>query len=134
MTTTPQAPDTAAADHTLHARNLYSAHVIAGVLDAGLLAHAGHPDRLPHALWPDADPDLVQAIWNQALTVGIWAGKALLGPRWRPEELDQHQHALADAGFTAMARGVRTAASCGRTHPHPADTDTNDATVRGEHW
>ncbi|MEU8682952.1 hypothetical protein [Streptomyces sp. NPDC048611] len=105
----------ATVDQTLHTRNLRSAHVIAGVLDAGLLNHAGRPDRLPTALFPDVDPDAVQAIWNMALTVGIWAGRALLRPQWRPEELDRFRKALAEAGHHAMAGGVAVAAGCGRT-------------------
>ncbi|MFJ6608137.1 hypothetical protein [Streptomyces lydicus] len=128
MTTTPQpttpAPTTQvpAVDEVLHARNLRSAAVIAGVLDAGLLNHAGRPDRLPTALFPDTDPDTVQAIWNMALVVGIWAGKAMLRPQWQPEDLDRFQTALDEAGHHAMARGVAVAAHCGRT-VHPADED-----------
>ncbi|MFI1161328.1 hypothetical protein [Streptomyces sioyaensis] len=129
MTTTPELPtapvavDIAALDEALHSRNLRSAHVIAGVLDAGLLNHAGRPDRLPAALFPDVDPDAVQAIWNMALAVGIWAGKAMLRPQWRPEELDRFQQVLHKAGHQAMAGSVATAAQCGRRHAHPADVD-----------
>ncbi|MEU7435709.1 hypothetical protein AB0B07_33450 [Streptomyces sioyaensis] len=128
MTLTPELPtvaDTvtaAAIDEVLHGRNLRSAHVIAGILDAGLLNHAGRPDKLPTALFPDVDPDAVQAIWNMALTVGIWAGKAMLRPQWRPEELDRFQRALAEAGHHAMASSVTIAAQCGR-RSHPADED-----------
>ncbi|MEW1754163.1 hypothetical protein [Streptomyces angustmyceticus] len=128
MTLTPELPtipatvDTTAVDQTLHGRNLRSAHVIAGILDAGLLNHAGRPDRLPTALFPDVDPDALQAIWNMALTVGIWAGKAMLRPQWRPEDLDRFQRALDEAGHHAMAGGVAVAAQCGRT-AHPADDD-----------
>lgn len=123
MTTTPELPnipDTVTADPALHARNLRSASVIAGILDAGLLNHVGLPDKLPNALFPDVDPDAVQAIWNMALGVGIWAGKAMLRPQWRPEDLDRFQRALDDVGYHAMARSVAVAAQCGRT-AHPAD-------------
>jgi len=128
MTTTPQLPttpdavDTAAVDQALHARNLRSAHVIAGVLDAGLLNHAGRPDRLPTALFPDVDPDAVQSIWTMALTVGIWAGKAMLRPQWEPSALDNARHALDEAGYHVMGGSVATAAQCGRPS-HPADDD-----------
>ncbi|MFJ8677188.1 hypothetical protein [Streptomyces sp. NPDC093589] len=129
MTTTPQLPATpdtaatAATDEALHTRSLNSAHVIAGILDAGLLHHVGRPDKLPTALFPDVDPGAVQAIWNMALGVGIWAGKAMLRPQWEPEALDRHRDALADVGYTAMAASVRTASNCGRRTPHPADDD-----------
>jgi hypothetical protein len=138
MTTTPQLPttpdtaDTAAVDEVLHGRNLRSAHVIAGVLDAGLLNHAGRPDRLPTALFPDVPEDVVQAIWTMALTVGIWAGKALLRPQWEPEALDRWQRALDDVGYRAMAGSVATAASCGRHTPHPETAEPDEA--GGELW
>lgn len=127
MTTTPQLPgpatvDVAALDEALHGRNLRSATVIAGILDAGLLNHAGRPNRLPTAMFPDVPEDAVQAIWNMALAVGIWAGKAMLRPQWRPEELDRFQRALDEAGHHAMAGGVSVAAQCGR-RTHPADED-----------
>ncbi|MFF3547146.1 hypothetical protein ACFYXD_35575 [Streptomyces platensis] len=127
MTTGPQLPtttplDVAAIDEALHGRNLRSAAVIAGILDAGLLNHAGRPDKLPTAMFPDVPEDAVQAIWNMALTVGIWAGKAMLRPQWRPEELDGFQRALDEAGHRAMAGGVAVAAQCGR-RTHPADED-----------
>lgn len=133
MTTTPQLPTPPAAsppatpgpvavDQELHGRNLRSAHVIAGVLDAGLLNHAGRPEKLPTALFPDVDPDAVQAIWNMALVVGIWAGKAMLRPRWEPEMLDRFRDALDAAGHHAMATSVNTAAQCGRRQ-HPADDE-----------
>lgn len=125
MTTTPELPaipDTVDADQVLHARNLRSASVIAGVLDAGLLNHVGRPEKLPAALFPDVAPDAVQAIWNMALGVGIWAGKAMLRPQWRPEDLDRFQRALDEVGHHAMAGSVATAAQCGRT-AHPADED-----------
>lgn len=126
MTTAPQLPapaaDVAAVDQTLHTRNLRSAHVIAGILDAGLLNHAGRPDRLPAAMFPDVPEDAVQAIWNMALVVGIWAGKAMLRPQWEPSALDRFQRALDEAGHRAMAGSVATAAQCGR-RTHPADED-----------
>ncbi|MFI0156264.1 hypothetical protein [Streptomyces lydicus] len=130
MTTTPHPPaagpvpvlDVTAVDAQLHARNLRSAAVIAGVLDAGLLNHAGRPDRLPAALFPDVPEDAVQAIWNMALVVGIWAGKAMLRPQWDPTTLDRFRTALDEAGYTAMGGSVTTAAQCGRRQ-HPADED-----------
>lgn len=116
------AADVAAVDQTLHTRNLRSAHVIAGILDAGLLNHAGRPDKLPTAMFPDVPEDAVQAIWNMALAVGIWAGKAMLRPQWEPSALDRFQRALDAAGHHAMAGSVAAAAQCGR-RMHPADED-----------
>lgn len=131
MTTAPQLPTPTLidVDQALHGRNLRSAAVIAGILDAGLLNHAGRPDRLPTAMFPDVPEDVVQAIWNMALVVGIWAGKAMLRPQWRPEDLDRFQQALDEAGHIVMAGGVAVATQCGRT-AHPAD---EDLLLRGDH-
>lgn len=133
MTITPELPaipDTVNADPALHARNLRSAHVIAGILDAGLLNHVGRPEKLPTALFPDVDPDAVQAIWNMALGVGIWAGKAMLRPQWEPSALDRAQRSLDEAGHHVMAGSVATAAQCGRHASHPADVGL---WARGDH-
>ena len=127
MTTAPHhpaaTPDIASVDAQLHARNLRSAAVIAGVLDAGLLNHAGHPSKLPAAMFPDVPEDAVQAIWNLALVVGIWAGKALLRPQWEPQTLDRFRTALDEVGYVAMAASVNTAAQCGRRHQQPAEDE-----------
>lgn len=130
LPTTPPTIDVQTVDEALHSRNLRSAHVIAGILDAGLLNHAGRPDRLPTALFPDVPEDALQAIWNMALTVGIWAGKAMLRPQWEPRDLDRFRDALSQAGHHAMANGVSTAAQCGRHTTHPADDDLR---AWGEH-
>ena len=126
MTTAPQLPadttGTATVDAQLHGRNLRSAAVIAGILDAALLDHVGQPSKLPTALFPDVDPDTVQAIWNMGVAVGIRGGKVLLAPQWDPSALDRLQRALDEVGYTAMAGSVATAAGCGRRH-HPADNE-----------
>lgn len=128
MTTTPELPaaDVDQVDQTLHHHNLRCAHVIAGILDAGLLAHVGRVDKLPTALFPDVDPDTFQAIWNMGVAVGVWGGKAMLRPQWDPSVLNGLQRQLADGAYEHMAGAVKTAASIGR---HPAD----DGSVRGDH-
>ncbi|MER6844761.1 hypothetical protein [Streptomyces platensis] len=131
MTATPQLPTApaaptpapvlavAAVDAQLHGRNLRSAAVIAGILDAGLLDHVGQPSKLPTALFPDVDEDTVQAIYNLGVAVGIRGGKVLLRPQWDPTTLDRFRDALDQAGYQAMGSSVATAAQCGRRQ-HPA--------------
>ncbi|BCK73972.1 hypothetical protein Srufu_079250 (plasmid) [Streptomyces libani subsp. rufus] len=134
MTATPQLPtapaaptpvptlDVATVDAQLHGRNLRSGHVIAGVLDAGLLDHVGQPSKLPTALFPDVDEDTVQAIYNLGVAVGVRGGKLLLRPQWDPASLDRFQDALDKAGYQAMGASVATAAQCGRRQ-HPTAED-----------
>ncbi|MFH9425996.1 hypothetical protein [Streptomyces sp. NPDC017529] len=127
--TAPPAPDTAAVDRALAGRAVTSATMLTGLLTAGMLDTAGQVDRLPMLLWPDVPEDVLAEIWGRALAVGFLAGRITGAPRWRPEELDAAQRALADAGYTAMARQVAVTASHGRG-AHPADTDPP---ARGDH-
>ncbi|GAA0500766.1 hypothetical protein [Streptomyces olivaceiscleroticus] len=115
MTTpAPEDPDTAAVDQTLAARNLRSAEVIAGVLDAGLLHAVGRPDKLPTVLFPDVDENVVQAIFDLGVKVGVWGGQAMLRPQWDPTVLDRFQRELEAGAYEQMGRRVRSAAQCGR--------------------
>lgn len=126
MTTTPAPPasnaDVTAVDQALHNRAVTSADMLTGILTAATLDTVGQPTKLPTALWPDLPEDLVTAIYEHGLRVGYRAGRIVSAPRWNPEALDRLRTALADAGYTAMARGVAVTASHGR-RPHPADDD-----------
>ena len=127
MTTTPEteatAPvDVAYADGVLAGRAMSSAVFLAGLIANGQLETAGRPDKLPADLFPHVDPDVVQAIWQRALAVGLHAGRRSASPRLYRDEFARVQGLLEEAGFEAMARMV------GRSRrlvaPHPADGET----------
>ncbi|MEU9014217.1 hypothetical protein AB0D12_31500 [Streptomyces sp. NPDC048479] len=117
ITPAPAAPVPAAADRELADMCQTAGDHLAGLIAQGMLHTVGRPDRLPELLWPDADPELVRAIWERALPVGVVVGKSLARPRWTPEGFDRLRTALREAGYQGMARHAdRTA----RLH-HPAD-------------
>lgn len=124
MTTSPDTtPDTATVDQVLAERAATSAAVLAGLITAGTLHAAGQPDQLPALLFPNVPPEHVQAIWDAALAVGMWAGQHTARSRWDTTDLDQARQQLYDAGYTAMARHTTAAAYAApsRPLPHPAD-------------
>lgn len=110
-----------------------SGDYLAGLIAHGMLDTAGRPGKLPELMWPDADQELVRAVWEAALAVGYRAGKTAGTPKWTADALDRLRHALADAGYAAMAN--LAARSAAVHHPtladgvplalwdHPADHD-----------
>lgn len=125
---------TARADQALADLATGSAEVLAGVIAAGMLDVVGQPARLPEALFPDADPVVVRAVWDLALATGYRGGQLAGRPRWAAEELDRAREALAGAGFATMAALVGRTAGTVRpraTDAHPADTP--EAAARGAH-
>lgn len=127
--TATDAPSPAHVDRALADRCQSSGDYIAGLLAAGHLEAAGTVRKLPTALFPDWDPDMVQAVWDAALPVGYQAGRLSVRPTWTPDALARLRTALDEAGFAAMGR---LAARSAALHPprHPADTDTDTAVVR----
>jgi hypothetical protein len=113
-------------DAALAARAATSATVLHGILTAGMLDQVGQPRQLPTLIWADADPALVQAVWDAGLAVGIRAGRFMSAPRWDADALTRLRTALAEAGYDAMAAAVRaTMDTAPSQHPaHPADTRT----------
>lgn len=129
---TPDAPSPAHVDQALANRCQSSGDYLAGLLAAGHLEAAGTVRKLPTALFPDWDPDMVQAVWDAALPVGYQAGKLSARPTWTPDALHRLQDLMVEAGFQAMGRLVARSASLHPTR-HPADNE--DTTVRdGGHW
>ncbi|MEU9615883.1 hypothetical protein AB0D56_30640 [Streptomyces sp. NPDC048209] len=116
-------PTVVTADGVLAERAQNAGEYLAGLLAAGTLDAAGTPTKLPHLLFPDVDPWIVNAIWEAALPIGFRAGKLAAQPRWTPEALDRLRIQLHDAGYQAMA-GLT--ARSRNIHPprHPADDDT----------
>lgn len=134
MTMTPEteatAPvDVAYVDGVLAGRAMSSAVFLAGLIANGQLETAGRPDKLPADLFPHVDPDVVQAIWDRALAVGLHAGRVSASPRLYRDQLLRVQGELEAVGFEAMARLV------GRSRrlvaPHPADGETARARAAG---
>lgn len=129
MTTTPESPaaepgtvDVAHADGVLAARAMSSAVFLAGLLANGQLATVGRPDKLPADLFPHVDPDVVQAIWDRALAVGLHAGRVSASPRLHRDQMARVQAEFEAIGFHAMGRSV--ARSRALVAPHPADGET----------
>ncbi|WP_448333520.1 hypothetical protein [Streptomyces sp. DSM 41534] len=142
MTTQPDITHTApAADsglgpaevaRALDARIVTSADALYAHLTAGTLEAVGRPRLLPTALFPDADPEVVGAVWDLALTVG-WLGgqRAAESRRWEYERLSAARDQLAEAGYVAMAERI------GRVLPfrpgaHPADGEQEPDVARGD--
>lgn len=131
MTTIPEYPAAADAsdawevsrqDAMLCGRAASSGEFLAGLILDGQLETVGRPDRLPADLFPHVDPDVVQAIWNRALAVGLHAGRVSASPRLFRDELLRVQGVFAEVGWHAMGRMV------GRSRrlvaPHPADGES----------
>ncbi|MFE6126697.1 hypothetical protein ACFQ6Q_00270 [Streptomyces sp. NPDC056437] len=139
MTTTDPttAPDPAApsnpaddTDQTLTDTCESSGAFLAGLIAAGMLDHVGTPKLLPTLLFPEfpnADPALIQAVWDRALPVGFRCGQLAAYPKWTPEGLDRMRQALREAGYEGMGRLAGRSANTIRprtqTGVHPADTD-----------
>ena len=127
MTTTPDLPtadrdqvsEVAYADAVLAGRAMSAGVYLAGLVAHGQLETVGRPDRLPEDLFPDVDPEVVRAIWERGLAVGLYAGKVSASPRLFRDEMERVQGQFEAIGFEAMGRMV------GRSRrlvaPHPAD-------------
>lgn len=114
--------EAARTDAALSARNMSSALFLAGLLANGQLETVGRPDRLPADLFPHVDPDVVQAIWDRALAVGLHAGRVSAAPRLFRDQMTRVQQQFKAIGYEAMARGVGR--SLRLVAPHPADGET----------
>lgn len=140
MTATPETEATAAvdvayADAVLAGRAMSSAVFLAGLIANGQLETVGRPDRLPQDLFPHVGPDVVQAIWDRALAVGLHAGRVSASPRLHRDQLARVQGQFEAIGYAAMARSVGR--SLRLVAPHPADGETarpgNSGVMNGLH-
>ncbi|MDX3232924.1 hypothetical protein [Streptomyces sp. ME19-01-6] len=126
-------PDPAAVARALDERIVRSTEVLAAHITAATLDAVGRPSKLPEALWPDADQDLVRQIWDLALAVGYLGGKrAVEGSRWEHERLAAARDQLADAGYAAMAERIARVLPPPGAEEHPADGEARLASVRGD--
>lgn len=130
MTTIPEPPaavdaaawEVARQDAMLCGRASSSGEFLAGLILNGQLETVARPEKLPADLFPHVDPDVVQAIWDRALAVGLHAGRVSAAPRLYRDQMLRVQGELEAVGFEAMGRLV------GRSRrlvaPHPADGET----------
>lgn len=136
MTETPTAPAAAevavgpvgqvvSADVVLAGRAVSAGEYLAGLIAAAELDTVGTPRKLPMDLWPDADPVLVQEVWERALVVGVRAGRLMSAPRFHRDKLARLRAVLAEAGFAAMAGLVGAPLSVADRVPewHPGDAE-----------
>lgn len=120
-----QAAGAAYADGVLAGRCMSSALFLAGLIANAELETVGRPDRLPQDLFPHVDPDVVQAVWDRALAVGLHAGRVSASARLWRDQMARVQEALAEAGFRAMGRLVgRSRRLVAPEAPHPADGES----------
>lgn len=113
------AREAAQADAVLVRRNMSSAVFLAGLIANGQLETVGRPEKLPQDLFPHVDPDVVQAIWDRALAVGLHAGRVSAAPRLFRDQMLRVRGQFEAIGYEAMAR--RVGRSLGLVAPHPAD-------------
>lgn len=93
-------------DSVLAGRAMSAGAFLAGLIANAQLETVGRPDKLAVDLWPEADPALVQQIWNRALAVGLHAGRRSASPRLYRDEMDRIAGQFAAAGFHAMGGSV----------------------------
>lgn len=132
MTTPAQPANAADVDQALAQRATDSGQQIAGLITAAMLDTAGSPSKLPQYLFPDADPALVQKVWEAAIVVGYRAGKLATAPRFNRDTLARLHAALTDAGHHAMGRLIAQTRTALPPPPvHPADETAGH--TRGGH-
>ena len=101
---TAESVEVAHVDAVLDARNAAAAVRLAGIIAAAELDTAGSPRKLPMDLFPEFPPEMVQAVWERALVVGVRAGQLMQSPRFYRDKLHRLQAELADAAYASMAR------------------------------
>ncbi|MFJ2202457.1 hypothetical protein [Streptomyces violaceusniger] len=116
----------------LDERIVGSVDVLYAHITAATLETVGRPRLLPTALFPDADPEVVEQVWQMAFMVGFLGGKRTAeSRRWEHERLAAARNELAAAGYTAMADRIARVLPAPGT-PHPADGETGRmAATRG---
>lgn len=128
MTAVPESPeDVAHVDAVLDARNAAAAVRLAGIIADAQLDTAGSPRKLPMDLFPEFPPEMVQAVWDRALVVGVRAGQLLGAPRFYRDKLARLQGELADAAYAAMARSSGAVLSGPAAFPELHAVDDEEA-------
>lgn len=119
--------EVARADEALAARNAAAAERLAGIIADAQLDTAGSPRKLPMDLFPDFPPEMVQAVWERALVVGVRAGQLMQAPRFYRDKLHRLQAELTQAGYAAMGRAARKPLSAAQRYPELHAIDDEEA-------
>lgn len=117
---------TVQADMVLAGRATMSAEYLRGLILAGQVASAGAPRKLPLDLFPgfpDADPVLIQEVWDRALVVGMRMERLAARPYYYRDQLERLRGELEAAGFAAMAGSVGQVLATA-VPEHPADGES----------
>ncbi|WP_399559420.1 hypothetical protein [Streptomyces chartreusis] len=119
--------EVARTDEALAARNAAAAERLAGIIADAQLDTAGSPRKLPMDLFPDFPPEMVQAVWERALVVGVRAGQLMQAPRFYRDKLHRLQAELTQAGYVAMGRAARKPLSAAARYPELHAIDDEEA-------
>lgn len=114
------------ADMVLAGRATLSAEYLRGLAIAGQVASAGAPRKLPLDLFPgfpDADPALIQEVWDRALVVGMRMERLAARPYYYRDQLERLRGELDAAGYAAMAGSVAQVLATA-VPEHPADGES----------
>ncbi|MDX2948027.1 hypothetical protein [Streptomyces caniscabiei] len=113
--------DVGQADLVLTGRHVSTAQYLAGLMAGAELDTAGRADRLPRDLFPEGDPELVQAVWERACAVTWRAAGLYYAARADPAVLAKLRDDFEGAGFHAMAgttgRALRVVERAASVHP-----------------
>lgn len=90
-------------DLTLAGRAVMTAQHLAGLIAAAELETAGRPSKLPRDLFPEADPVVVQEVWERAFVVGMHTARLAARPYFYRDQLERLRGELEAAGHSAMA-------------------------------
>jgi hypothetical protein len=120
-------------DAVLTGRANSSAQFLAGLVANAELETVGRPEKLPADLFPDADPVLVQRVWDRALAVGFHAGRVSAAPRLFRDQMERVAGVFEAAGFAAMAGSVRRSrALVAPVHPGDGESVWEHSEIGGE--
>jgi hypothetical protein len=94
-----------------------TAHVLAGLLTAGVLEYARGPGRLVEVLCPSVPPGVERdrLVFAAGAAAGLSAGSRRGADRWDPAGLQAAADALGAAGFEVMGALAGRAAAAART-------------------
>lgn len=124
-----QAAEVARVDAVLDARNTAAAVRLAGLLADAQLDTAGSVRKLPQDEFPEFPAEMVQAVWERALVVGMRAAELQRAPYFYRDKLARLRGELEAAGFAAMGRSSARVLAGPTAYPELHVVD--DEEVRG---
>lgn len=121
------AAEVARVDAVLSARNDAAAEYLAGLIADAQLDTVGSVRQLPQDEFPGYPPEMVAAVFQRGLVVGMRAEKLRAAPYFNRDKLHRLQGELADAGFAAMAGRSRAVLAGPARYPELHAIDDEDA-------